>query len=91
MRERVKVFTFVSGHGETVVEPRRTKIPSINGLRPPRAGCTRSASPRAAGRERGTMAPFASGTSLKRQHRPRRNSGLFDRWQELLSLRGVLA
>ena len=22
MRERVKVFTFVSGHGETVVEPR---------------------------------------------------------------------
>lgn len=36
MQERVKILTFVSGHGETVVEP-RMRITSTSGWRRSRA------------------------------------------------------
>ena len=54
MRERVKVFTYVSGTGSTVVET-RWKTTSTSGLQASKERCSPSASPRANGRVRRTL------------------------------------
>ena len=64
MQERVKVFTFVSGHGETMVEPRHEDhinqwLSTVKGRM---VRVSQSESERAG---RATMSRSASGTSPK--------------------------
>ena len=66
MQERVKVFTFVSGHGETVVEPPHEE--HINQwLATVRGRLVQVSQSEGSGRERGATSRSASGTSRKRR------------------------